>query len=223
MVRTRQLSPLRYRWVGVGRPHHGPWIMTGTTLIPPQSEAMPCLWGPRPSCPVLSCVAQGPLWPRHHRGRVLSHWPTGSPRAFCPLSDLDALHGTVRGTGGQVQVGDAWASLSLLSLGVAPLLLPPELPSAPPSLDSLRDPWLLEELGAEPRCPALLESPPGQLGLWLPVPLFPLTLYQEACLLLTCPELSSSGRPGAQALAFSSAISWLWLFSTELLDFPRLK
>lgn len=164
MVRTRQLSPLRYRWVGVDRPHHGPWIMTGTTSIPPQSEAMLCLCGPRPSCPVLSCVAQGPLWPRHHRGRVLSHWPTGSPRAFCPLSDLDALHGTVRRTRGQVQVGDAWASLSLLSLGVAPLLLAPELPSAPPSLDSLRDPWLLEELGAESQCPALLESPPGQLG-----------------------------------------------------------
>lgn len=220
MVRTRQLSPLWYGSVGIGRPHHGPWLMTGTTSCPSQSEAMLWLWGPRPSCPVLSCVAQGPLWPRHHRGRVLSHWPTGSPGAFCPLSDLDALHGTVRGTRGQVQVGDTWVSLSLLSLGIAPLLLPPELPSAPPSLDSLREPWLLAELGAEPRCPALLESPPRQLGFSGFLSLCSSHPLPRGCLLLTCPELSSSGRPGAQAPAFSSAISWLWLFSTELLDSP---
>lgn len=108
-------------------------------------------------------------WPGHHRGRVLSHQPSRSHRAFSPLSDLDAMHGAVCGTGGQVQVGDTLVSLSLLLLGIAPLL-----PFAPPSFESPKEPWLLEEAGAEPRCPPVLlesaqvscelESPPGHLG-----------------------------------------------------------
>lgn len=74
-----------------------------------------------------------PVWHGGHRGRVLSHWPSGSPRAFSPLSDLDALHGAVCGTRGQVQVGEAWAPLSLLSLGIAHLCLEPEIPFGSPS------------------------------------------------------------------------------------------
>lgn len=61
-------------------------------------QAILWLWGPRATPAGLHWMPQG---------SGASSFPPGHPSAFSLLSHLNALHGTVCGTGGQVQVGNS--------------------------------------------------------------------------------------------------------------------